>query len=190
MQVRITINNNGTVEAEYVSILEDLHHDYLYFKGRAERYNRGAKGTQGWFQVKRYQRAALLALMSYLEGVVNHWLQGLLSKRAWKGMNGKSLHEKCNRLVLEVTQRPSSQLRVKNAKDLRNDIVHLKAGSDLRIYDEVSLALLTQTEAAIDRWLSGLEPMIGRPRHPSTKKESDSIGVALGNILHEGGSEC
>src|SRR3972149_2253333 len=63
-------NRLGDIEITHVSILEDLWHDYLYFKKQAK--------NSSTFLQKRYLRAALLVLISYLEGVTNRWFYNLL----------------------------------------------------------------------------------------------------------------
>jgi hypothetical protein len=189
MEIRITIDEHAAVEAEFVSILEDLHHDFEYFTRRAERLQTSLKATRRWFVAKRYERAALLALMSYLEGVVNQWLQSLLAPREWKVVQKKlALHEKCERLVQSISTGSRSALDIRTAKDLRNRIVHLRPGSDLAIYDELSVDLLRQTAENINVWLRMIEAATGFRRHPNTKEESDRFWAELGKITGEAGS--
>ena len=70
----IEVSPEGNVRAYAISHLEDLWHDYLYFKRQAEA---AFHQSSSLLLQKRYLRVAIVLLQAYLEGVVNRFCIGL-----------------------------------------------------------------------------------------------------------------
>lgn len=182
MEIRITIPpGGGSFRFETISILEDLWHDYQFFRDRAleiENTTQAPPGEQ--FIAKRYHRAALVMLVFYLEGVVNRWLQLFVESSEWAEIEKHRLTDKIKRLEKRTPRKPSARPRFTQAKRVRDALAHLKPGGDLEIYDKVNGKLLAETEATITAWLTEMEELLGVARHPNTQEESRPFREALG----------
>jgi hypothetical protein len=176
MEITVTIPpDGGPITVETISILEDLWHDYQFFRCRANALDCPGSKPGDRLVAKRFRRAALLMLHFYREGVANRWLKGL------RHDSERSAIEK-QRLIAAVKSKLSA---VDKLKKLRNDIVHLKPGNDLKLYDEITDELLGETEARITAWLDEVEVLIGVERHPNTREESKALRQALGEEIPE-----
>jgi hypothetical protein len=161
------------MQITHISILEDLWHDYLYFKKQAESVSREVE----LFRHQRYLRAALLVLIAYLEGVANRWLRSVLKEQGKaepeinRFIKSKSLEDKCKFLTDEAAKKNSAVNTpfLSDIKKLRNDLVHLKLGSNLKIFEGLTLMTLAETERIIDVWLSNVGKALGKERHPDTR---------------------
>lgn len=189
MEIRVSIGLDGHISIESISMLEDLWHDYRYFRARADVLDQEWTPT-GHLVAKRYSRAALLILMCYFEGVVNHWLKELLSADEWRRIEAshEHLHVKVDRVQERLLTSTEGRPNIRKAKDLRNDLAHLKPGSDGRLYDQVCLELLEHNESTITKWFDAVEESLKLKRHPDTRQESQPLRDALGTELpgHEG----
>lgn len=171
--LRIKVKHSETaielVTVEHVSILEDLWHDYLFFKEQAQK-------TVG-FEHKRYLRVSLLVFMAYLEGVVNHWCHNLFAEKGWSEKKirafifEKKVHEKITALTNYVAKKNPSVREpiIDAAKRLRNKLSHFQVGKDIEVFDSLTHALLTDTDQSVDEWLSVAEAALGEKRHPNTQ---------------------
>ena len=167
MQARMTVHG-GHARLEVVSILEDLWDDYIHFRDRASHYERPNLGDRAVFRAARYRRVALILLMSYLEGVVNAWGRRLVPSARSKSWYGKSLCDKVE-ILSHATRHNATMPGLTEAKELRNQLAHLKPGHDLQLYDSVSSGLLRRIEGDILKWLSRMETVTGLLRHPDTR---------------------
>jgi hypothetical protein len=176
MEITLTIPPNGqSIAVETISILEDLWHDYQFFRGQASMLDCPGFKPGDRLVAKRFRRAALLMLHSYREGVANRWLRGLRQDSERSTIERK-------RLIAAVKARTAAADRLKN---IRDDIVHLTPGNDLKLYDEITDELLGEAEASITAWLDEVEVLIGVERHPNTREESRALRQALGEEIPE-----
>ena len=182
MEIRITIPNDGKdIEFETISILEDIWHDFQYFKSKSVHLQQQSLTASDKFVVKRYQRAALLMLVFYFEGVLNHWLKQLLSDKEWLKNEYEPLKSKIDTIQKYVGLNYQATINIAEVKKIRNTIAHLKPGGDLDLYDKIDGRLLDSSEKSIVDWLISMEEQHGiRGRHPNTESESKEMRDALG----------
>ncbi len=178
MEIHVTFDTSGTVRVETISILEDLWHDFLHFKARASELQKSAAFTGNYLLAKRYWRAALLALVCYFEGVVNQWLQLLLTKSQWRKAQQEPLDAKVETIHKRclAKQKPA----ISEIKRLRNMLVHLKPGKDGALYERIGPQALDAAEAQITEWLTHMEVALCFSRHPDTRAESKLFTKDLG----------
>ena len=185
MEIRVTIAPDGKTQIESISALEDLWHDYMFFRSRAVESDQPSGTLTDALLAKRYYRAALLSLICYFEGVLNRWLEQLLGETDWRHVERKCIEKKVEIIGSRVASVESS-LDICTAKKLRNTLVHLKPGSDGELYDKIDLGLLDETEKQVTRWLTSVEASIGLTRHPDTRDASRNLTEALGSSEIEG----
>jgi hypothetical protein len=185
VQIRILISPSGDSQIETVSILEDLWHDYEFFKSQAANLEQQPTSPDELFLVKRYRRAALLMLVFYLEGVVNQWLKHLLGEPEWLSLERKPLEKKIRCIEERLTPRLNTGVDISEAKSIRDALAHLKPGGDLKLFEAVTETLLAESERAIASWLTEVEGRIGKERHPNTREASRPLREALGVELSE-----
>ena len=179
-QLRITIEDkpNGSIESVqilHVSILEDLWHDYLHFKKQAK--------SNSLFRQKRYLRAAILVLVAYLEGVVNRWYnnwlvdQGESDREIERRIRMTKIYSKCKQLTDQAVLKDPSikQPSLDKVKNLRNELAHLQVSRDFAIFDELTLAVLDDSEKKIVDWLDMVSKALGTERHPDTKESGERL---------------
>jgi hypothetical protein len=178
MEVQITISEDGSrAQVETISSLEDLWHDFEFFKSAAV----GVSSPTGeQLVVKRHQRAALLFLIFYLEGVVNSWLKELLPETEWPSVERKCLELKIDAVEKRAGVADGKAPDIGEAKKIRNTLVHIKPGGDLDLYDRINAQLLESTEASVLTWLAAMEAALRLQRHPNTKEETRDLRDALG----------
>jgi len=177
LDVIITIGENGSATIETVSILEDLWHDYLYFRDTA------IKATD-LLPRKRFERAALMALIAYAEGVVNQWLCERTDPAKWSKTEKKRAYEKVT-LLMQHAPRVRRVPVEEATRTLRNALVHLDSSRNATVYQEISLTLLRRTEDELLVWLDEMEKALGAKRHPDTKVIGRSIASDLGRMRAE-----
>lgn len=172
--------SGGHARVETISMLEDLWHDFEFFKSESARFQKPQGSVSNQLIAKRHQRAALLMLVFYLEGVLYHWLKQLLPKAGFVSLERKGLEIKVEKIRERagVTSQPSAAIA--ELKTIRNALVHLKPGQDLALYDKISPELLESTESSIVTWLEAMGQALGLPRHPNTETESKELRDALG----------
>jgi hypothetical protein len=179
MEIRVTISG-GRAQVETISMLEDLWHDFGFFKSQALRFEHQDATANDRLVAKRYQRAALLTLIFYLEGVLNQWLKELLAEAEWSAIERKCLELKIAKIQERVPAVSEGLPEIAETKRIRNALAHLKPGGDLELYDKINRELLESTEASVMTWLDGMERVLGVPRHPNTESESKELRDALG----------
>ena len=179
MEIRVTIRD-GTAKVETISALEDLWHDFQFFKERALELDEPERSPTDRLVAKRYRRAALLTLLVYFEGVLNRWLASMLPKAGWLTIERKYLEFKIDAIQKRLPNSGASKPQVAEAKNLRNTLVHLKPGADGELYDKITQELLDATEAGVSSWLGEVERLLGLKRHPDTEAESRELRQALG----------
>jgi hypothetical protein len=185
VEIQILISPSGDSKIETVSILEDLWHDYEFFKSQAAILEQRPTTPDELFLVKRYRRAALLMLVFYFEGVVNQWLKHLLGEPEWLTLERKPLEKKIRCIEERLTPRPNTRVDIKEAKGIRDAFAHLKPGGDLKLFEAVTESLLAESEKVIASWLTEIEGRIGKERHPNTREASRPLREALGVELPE-----
>lgn len=140
MSLRILLKPDGSSHVESISILEDLWHDFQYFKRKATNVYQPNGPAQDLLTAKRYRRVALLTLVFYFEGVVNRYVAWLLPKNCeWLKLELEPLDRKIDIIqarLSAVVNTPSTEI----AKGLRDELVHFK--SAFRLTQE-SLAALS-----------------------------------------------
>lgn len=185
MEIEVLIYPSGDFKVKTVSILEDMWHDYEFFKSQAADLEKRPATPDEMFLVKRYQRAAVLMLVFYFEGVVNHWLKHLLGEPGWLAVERKPLEKKVQCIEESLTPQASTSVDISEAKSIRNALAHLKPGGDLKLFEAVTENLLAESEKAIVSWLLEMEKRIGKERHPDTREASRPLREALGVSLPE-----
>jgi hypothetical protein len=185
VEIQILISPSGDSKIETVSILEDLWHDYEFFKTQAANLEQRPTTPDELFLVKRYRRAALLMLVFYFEGVVNQWLKHLLGEAEWLALERKPLEKKIWCIEERLTPRPTASVDINEVKSIRDALAHLKPGGDLKLFEAVTESLLADSENAIASWLTEVEGRIGKERHPNTREASRPFRQALGVELPE-----
>jgi hypothetical protein len=183
MEIRVTIGGDGNAKVETMSALEDLWHDFQFFKGQALECDEPTRTPMDHLIAKRYRRAALMALIVYLEGVLNHWLGSLLSESDLSKIDRKPLEVKIAAIQKHLNLGTGSRPAFVEARRLRNLLVHLKPGADGELYDKITQELLDSTEASVSEWLTDVERLLGVQRHPNTEAESRELRGALGTTL-------
>jgi hypothetical protein len=186
MQMRIVVSPDGQTRVETLSTLEDLWHDFLFFKLRGEECDQAFSETDR-LTAKRYRRAALLTIIFYFEGVLNRWLRLLLSPEDWQSEERKSLEKKVDLVHTRLPEGVQSKPDIREAKRLRNMLAHLKPGVDIELYESITGELLEETESAIVAWLGEVETSLKLERHPDTRIKSQEFTDKLGEP--EPGSE-
>jgi hypothetical protein len=182
MEIRVTIRG-GSARVETISILEDLWHDFEYFKSRAARLDRPGASAGEHLRAKRYRRAAIVMLAFYFEGVVNSWLHALLKREEFHAIERKPLDVKVKRLLDSVGSKGQHALKTSAAKQFRNELAHLKPGRDLELFDKVTKPTLASSESTLVGWLTNMERLLGLSRHPNTEAESRGLRAALGESI-------
>lgn len=188
MEIQILFSPSGKVRIETVSILEDLWHDFQFFKSQAANLEQATAPPQdALLVVKRYRRAALLMLVFYFEGVLNHWLKHLLGEPDWLAFEkkGPPLGQKVKCIEERLAPQLGASVDIGEAKSLRDDLAHLKPGGDLKLFETMTESLLVETEKAITDWLNEVESRIGIERHPDTREASRPFREALGMSMPE-----
>ena len=178
MEIRVTIRD-GNARVETISALEDLWHDFEFFRERAIEFDDPTGTPTDLLIAKRYRRAALLSLLIYVEGVINRWLASLLPEAEWVAIERKHLEFKMDAIQRRLPTGAESRPEVTEAKTLRNTLVHLKPGADGELYDKITQQFLNETERNVSAWLNEVERLLGLERHPNTEEESRVLRQAL-----------
>jgi hypothetical protein len=185
---RVVIGSNTagitSIEISHISILEDLWHDYNYYKNQAK--------TVTSFRQKRCLRTAFIILFAYFDGVVNRWcnnqllLQGKEEIEVRKYIRKNNIYIKCRYLAQRATvnkiENDESDMKMK--KELRNELVHLDVNKDLDIHKRLNIRNLQETELLLISWLDKVGERIGEYRHPDTRKLGRKF-ADKGSIIEE-----
>lgn len=181
MNTKIIIKKDGSVEILTISILEDLWHDYSYFKVHA---TESSKKEEELFIMKRNQRAALMFLFAFFEGVVNRWLR-YVNSDIFELIERKPINYKCEKLVELLSDNKRSIPKINKAKKLRNDIVHLEEKREKYLYEKLNQNILDSTENSIMNWLNIMEEVVGIPKFENSKKADEALLSGLGEVDKE-----
>jgi hypothetical protein len=178
VEIHVTIAPNADTTIETISILEDLWHDYLFFRD-------SAAVAPDLHTRKRFERAAFLSLMAYAEGVVNEWLSKRTPAHRWPSVERKRADEKVTLLMKHAPGVVGQPVR-KATRNLRNSLVHLDPSRNAKIYREVSPDLLAKSESTLLSWIAKMEVALGVERHPDTRKIGRDLADKLGGARFEG----
>ena len=179
MEIRVTVRRDGDVKIESISALEDLWHDFQFFQEKGNELEHIGTPNDALL-AKRYRRAALLALVFYFEGVLNRWLQCVLSVAEWRRVERWPLTSKIDTIHSRLPRGHITKPNIGAARLLRNNLAHLKPGVDGNVYDGISGEILEETASSITAWLSAIETELNLERHPDTRSESQTLRDALG----------
>jgi len=180
-EIIVEISPDGNVvDMLALNALEDLWHDYQYFKKRAE----ACLNEALLLRHKRYLRAALLSLISYLEGVVSKWCICVLvdekksNNQIRKFLKKRKIMDRCNFLGEKAaTKDPSvKEPSIQRINRLRNKVVHdAGIGCNYKVFESLSLASISEAELNIAEWLDLIGNLLGQERHASTENAVDEL---------------
>jgi hypothetical protein len=189
-EIVVKISPDGkVVEMFTLNALEDLWHDYRYFKKRAEVYL--AEGLP--LRHKRYLRAALLSLISYLEGVVSKWCISILvddkksNNQIREFFKDRKIMDRCKFLAQNAaTKDPSAKdLSIQGIKRLRDKVVHdAGIGCNYKVFERLSLTSISEAERDIVEWLNLIGNLLGQEPHTSTENAADEF-KSIGQIIKQ-----
>lgn len=172
----IEVGSEGDISAYAISHLEDLWHDYLYLRKRAEEAFHQSSSP---FLHRRYLRVATLLLQAYLEGVVNRFCVDILQEENKSRKEQKSflycnkIDKKCEFVWSKAFREEGSALfdnpRAKAFKGFRNRLAHLRDDGDFELFTNLSLTLLNDAESDIVSWLNALADAFAKSLHPDTE---------------------
>lgn len=177
----ILIREDGAMEMFAVNLLEDLWHDYQYYIGQAE--ESAKEGNSAIFLTKRHLRTSLIVLMAYLEGVLNRWCkiikksQGITDEDISKFIRFTCFQKKYQ-FISKEARKASNSIKSrypKMLKRMRDEIVHLKPGNNMDIWEIVTVSGIRNVEEDISSWMTSVETALGVPRYPDTDKAMEAF---------------
>ncbi|MCH4167514.1 MAG: hypothetical protein LKF74_00815 [Megasphaera sp.] len=182
-KIDVTIFHNGDLHILRASIYEELWKDYSTFRRRASM--QASKGTEkGTFLARRYERAALLSLYAFFEGVVDTWL-GSISRdnAAYEGLETVDLEEKCRHILRYCFL----QTYTKADLDFSRLWEFLKRYEqhDLSLLEHIDMTVLTDMEQDVDMYFHFVESMTTLKRFPPADASTDHIVDSLGGMVKE-----
>jgi len=189
MQIEVTIGSDGNIAVLTVSTIEDLWHDYQYFRDAAT----AASSEEPAFEQKRFLRAALVLFVAHCAGVVDSWCRKQLPREAENSEQGENwirhqcLEVKCKYLS-DRANLAGLQVPEFGFKRLRNRIVHATDEKDLEIFRALSPSLLREAETDMTEWLDLIGGTLGYERFLSTRKEvedSSDLGPITKSVSTE-----
>src|SRR5262249_11730996 len=157
MMMRFTVAVDGRTQVETISALEDLWHDFQFFKLRSSELDLSANSPADHLIAKRYRRVALLALVFYFEGVFDRWPKQLPPEADWIKKERQCMEKKVKEIQSRLPEGGTAKPEIADAKEIRDMLAHLKPGVDARLYDEITSELLDKTEASVTVWLNFVE---------------------------------
>lgn len=188
MLIRATISG-GNTEILVINPIEDLKHDYSFFIKLAKEAPADAKKTM--FLHQRWLRAALFALLAYVEAEVNRFVYRALEDRKvvflFERIEKDSLDRKVD-LLHKLMPSAASKFDIQAAKHIRNLWIHSKPGNEEKAFEGLRLAVVEEAEQKIEAWISDTEKKLGIDRHESSAKVSRSFTRALGKVTESAGS--
>jgi len=180
MEIRVEIGTTGDQKWFALNTREDLLQDYNYFIEQAKTLV-GLDGENQLLQ-KRFLRAALLIVFAYAEAVTNTWLHEVLANRnvlwLFKSVERARLEDKM-RLLHEAISAATCVPDVKDAREVRNLLVHFKPGNDGDAFDRLSLEMVEKTFAEVDDWIRQMEKALNTVRHADSKEELEKITAEM-----------
>ena len=176
-KINVTVFQNGDVDILQVSVYEELWKDYKAFKGRALRHHE--KGSaKGEFFAKRYERAALLTLFTFLEGVVDRWLKDAALAVGTEIAETAALSDKC-RLLKQIACLPPFQGISYDAVRFLTFTERYEQ-TDLALLEHIDGSLLQTIEDEIDEYLAFIERATGFSRFPRLNAGTAAIMENIG----------
>jgi hypothetical protein len=163
------------------SVYEELWKDYSTFKRRASVQT--DKGTEkGRFLARRYERAALLSLYAFFEGVVDNWMDKISQDQVeYQGLEQVSLEEKCRHILRYCF----FQTYTRASLDFSRlwEFVQRYERHDLLLLEYVDHTVLTDLEQDIDAYFHFVESMTDLKRFPPADRSTNHIIDSLGGMV-------
>ena len=134
----------------------------------------------------------MLTLMAYLEGVVNKWCSEILAERGetnehiTKFLRYKNFPQK-EALVMEKARQiktSAQQPTYSTARDKRHKITHLGVGSDIEVFESITMNSIEEAEKAVTEWIESTSSVLGKITYISTEAALDDFD-ALGTTTAE-----
>lgn len=176
-KINVTVFQNGDVDILQASVYEELWKDYRAFKSRALRYHE--KGSaKGEFLARRYERAALLSLFAFFEGVVDRWLKEAAMTAEENKAAPACLTDKCRALTRTVTMPPFGGSACNTERLLT--FTGRYEQSDVALLEHVDGAVLQDIEDEIDAYLSCIERLTGFARFPGLSAGTAALMETIG----------
>lgn len=182
-KIDVTIFHNGDLHILRASIYEELWKDYSTFCQRASM--QADKGTaKGNFLARRYERAALLSLYAFFEGVVDAWL-GCISRdnAAYEGLESVDLEEKCCHILRYCFSQTNTKAELDFSR-LWNFIKRYEQ-HDLSLLEHIDRTILTDIEQDIDMYFHFVESMTCLQRFPPADASTNHIVDSLGGMVKD-----
>lgn len=182
-KIDVTIFHNGDIDMLRASIYEELWKDYRNFKRRASvQHEKGTKKSH--FLAQRYERAAVLSLYAFFEGVIDNWL-GIISKSnaEYEGLEGVGLEEKCRHILRYCF----FQTYTKADLDFSRlwDLIDRYEQHDLSLLEHADVNLLTDIEQEVETYFHFVESMTALKRFPPVDRSTDHIMDSLGGMVKD-----
>lgn len=170
----ITIKiENGKMEIQIVSIIEDLITDTKYFIEKA-------KKERDHIRHKMFIRAAILTFNAYVEASINQLYsailfdQGLGSKAILKKIRKDYFETKCQAIEKKCIGKVSlSKAERSNLRRIRNELVHFKSGH-LDLWQKLSFNTFEKLYLKHIDWLKTLKTQLN-VKEPNSENLLDTI---------------
>lgn len=179
----ITIFHNGDMDILHRSIYEELWKDYCCFKKRVVHLD--DKGTQkSHYLARRYERAALLSLFAFFEGVVDYWMGAIGRENAdYAGLEQADLSEKCRQILRYCFLQSYTKAQYDFAT-LYGYIDRFER-HDLALLEYVDSEALDAMEGEMETYFCFVETMTGLQRFPQPDASTDNLVQSIGTIVKE-----
>lgn len=181
-KIDVTIFKNGDMDMLHASIYEELWKDYQALYRRAQFHSE--KGTaKGLYLAKRYERAALLSLFAFFEGVVDNWMSQLI--RTYPDEYGQTdmdgIIPKCDAILgycFFCTY-------TKEQHDVTSlyDMIKRFEGHDVALLEHVDSQVLSKAEALMNAYFSYVEAITPLRRFPVPDESTVGLMDRLGNLV-------
>ena len=176
-KIGVTVFQNGDVDILKASVYEELWKDYRAFKGRAARYHE-KNSAKGEFLARRYERAALLALFAFFEGVVDRWIKEVERETHIPMSMPDVLTDKCRLLSRRVCLPPFCGITCDMDRLL--PFIERYEQPDVSMMEHVDGDILQDIEAAVDEYLSFIERSTGFSRFPALSASTEALMETIG----------
>lgn len=180
-KIDVTIFKNGDIDMLHASIYEELWKDYCALKKRA-RMHEEKNTAKGAYLCRRYQRAALLSLFAFFEGVLDNWLHRLQQDyQEYQHVSMANLKEKCD-AVLGYCFFCTYTKRTQDFTELY-EIIGRFEQHDVSLIEHINRDMLMKTETAMDVYLCYVEAMTTLQRFPKPDKSTTGLMDKLGGMV-------
>lgn len=177
-KINVTVFQNGDVDILQASVYEELWKDYKAFKGRARRHHE-KDSAKGEFFARRYERAALLTLFAFLEGVVDRWLKEAAAAADTEPVGLPTLSDKCRHLTQLACLPPFRGITYDAARLLTFTGRYEQA--DLALLEHIDGSLLQAIEDEADEYMTFIERATGFTRFPHLNAGTAAIMETIGS---------